>query len=116
MHLPLMRLLAFHVQKTVHQAGMQPSSTRQGGRQPHRHGLRGRGRGGLVGQVAGRQLEEGDLAALPVVQHHLGGRVEVGLAAAAQLAARARQLRQEVRRVRPGRQLVCAPLHSRHMT
>ena len=60
--------------------------------------------------VARGQAEEGDLAALPVVEHHLGGGVEVRLAALQQLARRRGQLRQEVLRIAPELDLVCAPL------
>ena len=76
-----------------------------------RHPVSRRCRAGGRGiDVPRGRCEVGDLAPLPVVQHHLGGGVGVGLAAAQQPPPRPRQLRQEILRVRPALQLVRTPL------
>ena len=53
-----------------------------------------------------REGEEGDLALLPVEQHHARRDVEVGVAALEQLAGQLGQLGEEVFGVRPGLELV----------
>jgi len=60
--------------------------------------------------VTGRQAEEGNLATLPVIENHLGCGVQVWLATLEQLPAGSCQLRQEVLRIAPELDLVCAPL------
>ena len=60
--------------------------------------------------VVGRQLEVGDLAPLPVIEHPFGGGVEVRLSPPQQPPALLGQLRQEVLCVIPGLDLVRAAL------
>jgi hypothetical protein len=85
----------------------------------HRNALRGPLQAERPAVAAGvyavprRQREERDFAALPVVEDHLGRRVQVCVAALDQLAGALRQLRQEVLGVGPRLHLVRAALAGR---
>mmetsp|Transcript_6562 Transcript_6562/g.18159 ORF Transcript_6562/g.18159 Transcript_6562/m.18159 type:complete len:283 (-) Transcript_6562:92-940(-) len=63
---------------------------------------------GFFVQASLGKREERDLTPLPVVEHHLGRRVQVGVASLAQLSRAQRHLSQKVFGVFPARQLVGA--------
>ena len=56
----------------------------------------------------GWRHKEGNLASNPVIEHHLGARIEIGLATTEQLAHTRRQLRQKVISIAPRLEVVRA--------
>lgn len=70
----------------------------------------------LAGLVVRGQGKIGNLAPLPIIQHHTSSRVEVRLTTSQQLARVGGQLGEEVNGAVPGLDLVCPHLHSQQAT